>query len=338
MKFIKKILLVLFILCISINVVACDKKSEKENLTKVELATLDLDIYQVPLLIAINNGFFEEEGLDVKIRNYPNENLIFDEISRGNVPVALISGDSIISNYEKSNSPIFFASFTHKNASYLVQRPKDQNLDFDNLEGTSILCDGINNTNILSFNYLCNKEDENFSEEINKISNVDSANIENAFRSGTGDLALVNSQSAYNLDSTSDGKIVCSMGEKVGQSLNKVFVSNENYIQDNPEIIQKFTNAIYKAQIFMGTRSLEEISAITISNFSTLDKKTLFNCIKEYKDINLWNSSPKVREDDYDKMIEICSSTLENSEKKPPKYEVIVDNSFADNSIKNIKK
>jgi NitT/TauT family transport system substrate-binding protein len=69
----KKILPILLVVIMSLSVVACSNKAEKETSSE-PLKTLTIgvmpDLNSVPFIIAEHNGYFKDEGVHVKIENF----------------------------------------------------------------------------------------------------------------------------------------------------------------------------------------------------------------------------------------------------------------------------
>ena len=66
----KKITIILsslfLIVCSCLFVVGCEKK-DSNNLTKIKVAEVTHSIFYAPLYVALENGYFEDNGLDVEL-------------------------------------------------------------------------------------------------------------------------------------------------------------------------------------------------------------------------------------------------------------------------------
>ena len=84
----------------------------------------------------------------------------------------------------------------------------------------------------------------------------------------------------------------------VAKSLYSILCQKEH--KNNEDLIQRFTNAIYKRQKWVDTHSPEEI-AEAIRFFDT-DLETLKNVARRYKEIDAWNKDPVLKEHSFDLM------------------------------------
>ena len=71
-----------------------------------------------------------------------------------------------------------------------------------------------------------------------------------------------------------------------------VYMAQKSYIEENPEIIQKFTNAIYKGQKWVNEHTAEEIAEVIQPHFAESDVKTLTKIVDRYKKQDTWKENP----------------------------------------------
>ena len=102
----------------------------------------------------------------------------------------------------------------------------------------------------------------------------------------------------------------------------------------NPEILQNFTNAIYKGQKWVETHSNEEIADSIISFFPGTDKDIIISVIKNYKEINAIATKPSIKEEDLSRLMDVIESYDSGLLPERPSFEKIVNNSFAEKSMK----
>ena len=103
----------------------------------------------------------------------------------------------------------------------------------------------------------------------------------------------------------------------------------KSYIENNPEIIQKFTNAIYKGQLWVMEHSTEEVADSIISYFPDTDRDLLITVLNRYKEIDVWNNTPVLGEKGFELLQTVMQEAGELDTKAP--YEKIVNNDFANN-------
>ena len=105
-------------------------------------------------------------------------------------------------------------------------------------------------------------------------------------------------------------------------------------MDENPEVIQKFTNAIYKGQQWVKEHTDEEVADSIISFFPGTDKDVIVQVIKNYKDIEAYAENPVVSEDGLNRLMDIIQGYDDSLIKERPDFNIIVNNTFANEAIK----
>lgn len=154
------------------------------------------------------------------------------------------------------------------------------------------------------------------------------------FKSGSGDLIQLTEPHVSLLETENEGYVVTSLAEPIGNITNGVYIAPKDYLKTNPEIIQKFTNGLYKAQIWCATHNGKEIAQVIKPFFPEIKMEILEAAVNRYKDLGIWNTNPVIQEESVAKLQEILSSIgkipAENVERD------FIDNSFAQNAVQNI--
>ena len=127
------------------------------------------------------------------------------------------------------------------------------------------------------------------------------------------------------------GYIVSSIGSQTDELPYTAYFAKKSYIEKNPDIIQKFTNAIYKGQKWVETHSTEEVADAISKYFPDTDKELLITVLNRYKEIDVWNTNPYLSEEGFELLQTIIHDAGELKQKAP--YDKIVNNKFANTAI-----
>lgn len=111
-------------------------------------------------------------------------------------------------------------------------------------------------------------------------------------------------------------------------------ISVLNLIWKNPETIQKFTNAIYKAQKWINKHTEEEIAKSIISFFPGAKEDILVNVIKTIK-INSFANTPTLKEENLNKLMDIIQSYDKELIPERPNFNKIVNTKFSKEAEKH---
>ncbi len=152
-----------------------------------------------------------------------------------------------------------------------------------------------------------------------------------AFAGGNADYVTLFEPTASMTEAQGKGYIVASVGEAGGEIPYTAYFANKTYIENNPEIIQGFTNAIYKGQVWVKEHTAKEIAELVQEFFPDTDLDMLEKSIQRYKDIDAWNATPILKQEAFDKLQTVMEEAGELTEKAP--YELIINNDFAKKAI-----
>ncbi len=154
-----------------------------------------------------------------------------------------------------------------------------------------------------------------------------------SFISGNGDYVTLFEPTASMIEAEGKGYILASIGQESGEIPYTAYFANKSYIEKNPDLIQRFVNAIYKAQLWVAQNSAHEIAALIAPSFPDTDIEMLESSIERYKSIEAYSLTPILKEEAFDKLQSVMSEAGELQKKAP--YDKIVNNDFAKAAIDN---
>lgn len=157
-----------------------------------------------------------------------------------------------------------------------------------------------------------------------------------AFTGGEGDYVTLFEPTATMLEKEGRGYILASIGAESGEIPYTAYFATKSYIQKNADIIQKFTNAIYKGQQWVDQHTPKEIAEVIRPSFPDTDLETLEAVAQRYKDIDAWCKDPVMTEESLGLLQEVMREAGEL--KNPAPHDRIVDNSFAIKAMEAMKK
>ena len=186
----------------------------------------------------------------------------------------------------------------------------------------------------MAFEYALKLNGLDAKTDVNMVTNIDFTATSGAFKAGTGEYVTLFEPTASMLEKEGSGKIITSIGKEVGNLPYTCFFATKSYMDKNPEIIQSFTNAIYKGQKWVESHSNEEIADSIISFFPGTDKDIIISVVKNYKEINAIATKPTIEEEDLTRLMDVIESYDSNLLPARPSFEKIVNNTFAEESMK----
>ncbi|KXZ40309.1 NitT/TauT family transport system substrate-binding protein [Alkalithermobacter thermoalcaliphilus JW-YL-7 = DSM 7308] len=334
MKLSKKLI---FTLCLLFSLSFVFTGCKSSNLTKIKLAEVTHSIFYAPQYVAISEGFFEEEGLDVELINTQGADKTMAALLSGEVDIGFMGPEASIYVYNQGREDyaINFAQLTQRDGSFLVGREKDDNFSFDKLKGKTIIGGRKGGMPLMTLEYVLKNKGLEIGKDVIVRTDIQFAAMAGAFVGGEGDYVTLFEPTASALEKQSNGYIVASIGKESGYIPYTCYSATKSYIEKNPDIIQRFTNAIYKAQLWVNSNSPEAI-ANSISNFfPEIDLESLTEVVKRYKHQDTWSKTPILEKESLEHLMDIMQLAGELDKRAP--YEKIVTTEFAKNSVENIK-
>lgn len=260
--------------------------SRSTNLTEINLAEVTRSIFYAPQYIALELGYFEEEGLDVNLQLIAGGDKVMISLLSDQSDIGLVGAEtSIYVASQGSDDPIVnFAQLTATDGTFLVAREPTDNFEFTDLIGTEFLGQRVGGMPQMVGEYVLKQHGINPHNELDLIQNIDYGNIAPSFLGGVGDYVQLFEPTASQFEQDGIGHIVASFGKAYGHVPYTVFMAKETFIEENPETILKFTRAIFRAQQYVQETEPIEIAKIVQPFFEDTDLDLLANSVERYQE------------------------------------------------------
>jgi len=311
--------------------------NSKQELVTVRLNEVVHSIFYAPQYVALNKGFFEEEGLKVELYTGQGADKTMTALLSGQVDVGFMGPEATIYVYNqgKEDYSIIFAQLTQRDGSFLVGRNPEPDFKWESLKGKTIIGGRPGGVPEMTLEYVLNQHGLEPFKDVELITNLQFTATAGAFKGGTGDYVALFEPTASMLEAQEAGHIVASIGEAGGPVAYTAYSALKSYMEEHPDIIQKFTNAICKGQQWVEQHTPQEIAAEVQPFFPDTDVQLLATVIKRYKDQNTWCPNPVMISKTLDHLQEIMQTAGELDKRAP--YDKIVTTQFAEQALKTIK-
>ena len=325
----------LIIASITSTVLVINKNSEKENvgMTTIQLNEVTRSVFYSPQYVAISNGYFEEEGLNIEITTGQGADKVMTAVLAGQSDIGFAGPEAAIYVYNEGKEDYIevFAQMTKRDGSFLVSRNKNDNFKWTDLKGSTIIPGRKGGVPYMTFEYVLKQNGLDTKKDLVLDDSIKFDLMAGAFAGGKADYVTLFEPTASMTEAQGKGYIVASVGEEAGEIPYTAYFAKKSYIESNPEIIQGFTNAVYKGQTWVKEHTAKEIAEKVQSFFPDTDLDMLTNSIQRYKDIDAWNETPVLKEEDFDRLQTVMQEAGELENKAP--YDVIVNNEFAEKAV-----
>lgn len=331
MKKIKKLLLTaLFLSSLFLN--SC----KNDGLTNITVAEVTHSLFYAPQYIAINKGYFKDEGLNVNVITTPGADKTMAALLSKEAQIGLMGPEATVYVYNggEKNYAVNFAQLTQKDGSFLLGREKIDNFTYDMLKGKTLIGGRKGGMPEMTLEYVLKNQGltvtrngEDLSADVNIRTDVNFDVMAGVFTAGQSDYVTLFEPSASQVERNGIGHIVASIGESSGVVPYTCYSSLKDYLSDNSETINKFTRAIKKGLEFVYSASMEELVEALSPSFVSSDNEEITRVMTNYLNIQAWPTSLELKEENYNRLIEIV--TMAGELDKPAPFEKIVNNTFS---------
>lgn len=239
-----------------------------------------------------------------------------------------------INNQNKEDYPVLFAELTQTDGSFLVGRHDVKDFKWEDVKGKSIIGGRPGGVPEMSLEYVLKNHGIQPGKDVNLLTNIAYTATAGAFKAGTGDYVALFEPTGSMLQQDKSGYIVASIGKSAGVIPYTCYFSTKSYMDKNPQIIEKFTKAIYKGQIWVQNHNDEEVAKSIKSFFPGTDESIIVSVIKNYRSINAFATTPVMKKENLNRLMDIIQSYDQSLIPQRPAFSKIVNNSFAEKVIK----
>lgn len=331
-NFPQKILSCLLLSALLLSLAGCDKSAD-DTLTRVTLNEVAHSIFYAPMYVAIEEGYFEEEGIQLELVTGFGADKTMASVLSGDSDIGFMGTESSIYAYtEGSNDHVVnFAQLTQRAGNFVVSREPMDDFSYQDMVGRDVLGGRAGGTPEMVFEYVLQQQGVD-PADVNIDQSIDFGSTAAAFSGGQGDFTIEFEPSATALEASGSGYVVASLGVDSGYIPYTAFCAKDSYIQEHPELIQHFTNALQKGLDYTASHTPEEIAKVIAPQFQDTDLDTLTAIVTRYYEQDTWKSDLILQEDSYRLMLDILDSAGVLNGEAP--YEALVDNSFAEEAAK----
>ena len=272
------------------------KKEEDTSLTKIRLAEVTHSPFYAPLYVAIEEGYMEEEGIDIELLLTPGADKVAAAVLSGDVEVGFAGEESAIYIYagEEEDYLVTFAGLTKRDGQFIISREED--FSWEDLEGQEVLVGRQGGMPALNFiNALENAGID--PAKVNLNYSVEFASLSGSFIGGVGDYVNLFEPNATLLEQEGYGHVVASIGRLSGEMPYTAFYTKKSYLEENNDLLERFSRAINKGLEYVQTHTARETAEVILPQFtdSSLDELEMF--VARYKESDSWLSSTYIPEE-----------------------------------------
>mgnify|MGYP002521434503 FL=1 len=273
------------------------KKKKNDNIKSVKIAEVTHSVFYAPLYVAIEEGYFNEENIDIKLVLTPGADKVSAAVLSGDVQIGFAGAESAIYVYEKNEKDYLqiFSGLTKRDGQFILGRKDKKDFSLEDLYGKEILVG--RSSGMPALNFLNALKNEGIDKNKIKINyNIDFASLSGAFIGNTGDYVNLFEPTALKLEKEGYGYVLQSIGLLSGEMPYTTFYARKSYIENNKDVVKSFTKAINKGLEFVKNNDEMKIAKSIYKQFPDLSLNDLSTIVKRYKDADSFLESSHIEE------------------------------------------
>ncbi|NLB18302.1 MAG: ABC transporter substrate-binding protein [Syntrophomonadaceae bacterium] len=324
MKRIMLVCSVLLGLCLAL--AGCSNSSGE--FTRVSLCEVTHSIFYAPQYVAIAQGFFAEEGLQIELSNGQGADKVMTAVLAGQSEIGLAGPEAsvYVHNEGKEDYAVVFAQLTNGDGTFLLGREAEPDFKWSDLKGKTVIGGRKGGMPAIVLEYVLEKNGLTVGEDVFIDTTMQFAAMPGAFLGGQGDYVIIFEPTASMMEQEGKAHIVASLGKESGEVPYTAYFTKKSTIENNPRLIQQFTNAIYKGQQWVDSHTASEIALVIKPYFPDESDEILISAVQRYKEQNSWKKNPLMLENDFYLLQEIIKDAGELDKIAP--YDKVVTTQF----------
>ena len=316
---------------------AASESTEKEPLpesAKVILNEVAHSIFYAPMYVAIEEGYFENEGIQLELVTGFGADKTMTAVLSGSADIGFMGSEASSYTYNEGANDyvVNFAQLTQRAGNFLVAREEMPDFKWADLKGKNVLGGRKGGMPEMVFEYILKKNNINPQADLSIDQSIDFGSTAAAFSGGQGDYTVEFEPSATALELEGAGYVVASLGVDSGYVPYTSFSAKASYIKDNPDLIQHFTNALQKGMDYVNSHTPEEIAKAIQPQFEETELSTITTIVTRYHEQDTWKSDLIFSEDSFTLLLDILKEAGELT--SVPPYKDLVVTKYAESAAK----
>ena len=310
------------------------RKEKDETLQKVTLNEVAHSIFYAPQYVAIELGYFEDEGIKLDLVTGYGADKTMTAVISEEADIGFMGSESSVYVYAQGADDyvVNFAQLTQKAGNFLVGREAMEDFEWHDLIGTDVLGGRKGGMPEMVFEYILKQNGIDPARDLSIDQSIDFGSTAAAFSGGQGDYSVEFEPGATTLEKEGVGYVVASLGVDSGYVPYTAYCAKGSYIEKNSDIIQGFTNALQKGMEYVNTHTPEEIAKVIAPQFEETDIDTITTIVKRYYDQDTWKDNLIFEESSFDLLQDILETAGELSQRAP--YDKLITTEFAEKAVK----
>lgn len=283
------------------------KTKSNEDVTTIKVAEVTHSIFYAPWYVALEEGYFEEEGLEIDLILTPGADKVAAAVLSGDVDIGLCGPEATVYIYngKETDYLMTFAGLTKRDGTFLVSREPMENFTMESLLGKTIIGGRKGGMPQMTLEMGLRENGVDPTTDVNIDTSIEFSAMQGAFIGGTGDFVTLFEPNATDIENQGFGYVVASVGQFGGEVPYTAFNAKKSFINNNPETIEKFNSAINRGLQFVNTHTPEEVAKVILGQFPDTSMEQLASAIMRYQNYDVWKEDTTITEAEFYRLQDI---------------------------------
>lgn len=311
---------------------ACGQK----NTSVVRLNEVTHSVFYAPQYVAMSQGFFAEEGLEVELTNGGGADKVMTAVVSGQSDIGLAGPEASIYVYNqgKTDHTQIIAQLTKRDGSFLVGRAEDDAFSWEDLRGKTVIGGRKGGVPEMTLEYVLRLHSLTPGEDVTVDTSVQFNMMAGAFTGGQGDYVTLFEPTATQIERAGKGYILASIGQESGEIPYTAYFANKSWLQENADTAQRFVNAIAKAQQWVMEHTDRQVAEAIVDQFPDTSLDELEAVTARHRQIDAWNRTPVMERHALERLETVMEQAGELAHSDWVPFDELVNNTFAQNAVR----
>lgn len=292
-------------------------KSKEVSLEKITLAEVAHTVFYAPMYAAIENGYFEDEGIDIDLILTSGADKVSAALLSGDAQIGFSGSEVTIYVYNAGEKDYLktFSQLTQKDGTFIVSREDIKNFTLDDLRGKSIIGGRAAGMPEMTLEYALKQNGIDPRKDVEIDTSVAFPAMSGAFIGGQGDFVTLFEPTATMVEKQGYGHVVASVGEIGGVVPYTSYSARDSFLKKNPQLIKKFDKAVQNGLDYVHSHSDKEVAKAILKQFPDTSMNDLVSAVKRYRANDTWPKTTSFTEESFDHLQDIMIDYGELKEK-----------------------
>ena len=306
----------------------------KQDATVVRLNEVTHSVFYAPQYVAMSQGFFAAEGLQVELTNGGGADKVMTAVVSGQSDIGLAGPEASIYVYNqgKADHTQIIAQLTKRDGSFLVGRTESP-FSWEDLRGKTIIGGRKGGVPEMTLEYVLRQNGLTPGVDVTVDTSVQFNMMAGAFTGGQGDYVTLFEPTATQVEKAAQGYVLTSIGQESGEIPYTAYFANLSWLENNADTAQRFVNAIAKAQKWVQEHTDRQVAQAIIDQFPDTSLDELETVTARHRQIDAWNATPVMEQHALERLETVMEQAGELSRAEWVPFDQLVNNTFAQKAI-----